>query len=79
MEMFGIILMAVGLILMVASRGIYRNGVKSAHKLTDSHKEVEEYMMLVGNGMVAVRMIGFVLFIIGVGVFVGALMMNGNV
>lgn len=73
MDILGIILMAVGLILMVASRGIYRNGLKSANKLTDNRKESEEYMMLVGNGMVAVRVIGFVLLIIGIGVFIGAL------
>lgn len=73
MDILGIILMAVGLILMVASRGIYRNGLRSARKMTDNPKETEEYMMLVGNGMVAVRVIGFILLVIGVVVFVGAL------
>lgn len=70
MGIFGIMMMVVGVILMVASRGIYRNGLKSARKLTDSQKEMEEYMMLVGNGMIAVRVIGFVILIIGVAVLV---------
>ena len=69
MDVLGILFMAVGLILMVASRGIYRNGLKSARKLTDSQKETEEYMMLVGNGMIALRIIGFIVLLIGVGVF----------
>ena len=58
---------------MVASRGIYRNGLKSARKLTESSKESEEYMMLVGSGMTAIRIIGFVMLIIGLAVFIGAL------
>ena len=73
MDIFGIMMMVVGLILMVASRGVYRNGLKSARKMTDAPKEMEEYMMLVGNGMIALRVIGFVLLIIGIGVFVYAL------
>lgn len=76
MDILGIILMAVGLILMVASRGIYSSGVKSARKMTDNRKESEEYMMLVGSGMAAVRIIGFVLMGIGVLVFVGALYLS---
>lgn len=58
---------------MVASRGIYRNGLKSAKKLTDSSKETEEYMMLVGSGMSAIRIIGFVVFMIGIGIFIASL------
>ncbi len=73
MDIFGILIIVVGLILMVASRGIYRNGLKSARKLTDTSKETEEYMMLVGSGMIAIRVIGFVVFIIGIGIFIGAL------
>lgn len=73
MDIFGILMIVVGLILMVASRGIYRNGLKSARKLTDSSKETEEYMMLVGSGMVAIKIIGFVVFIIGIGIFIAAL------
>ena len=73
MDILGIIVMAVGFILIVASRGIYRNGLKSAKKLTDNKKESEEYMMLVGNGMVAVRVLGFILLLIGIAVFIGAL------
>lgn len=73
MDIFGILMIVVGLILMVASRGIYRNGLKSARKLTDSSKETEEYMMLVGSGMIAIKVIGFVIFVIGVGIFIAAL------
>ncbi len=73
MDIFGILMIVVGLILMVASRGIYRNGLKSARKLTDSSKETEEYMMLVGSGMIAIKIIGFVVFIIGIGIFIAAL------
>ncbi len=73
MDIFGILMIVVGLILMVASRGIYRNGLKSARKLTDSSKETEEYMMLVGSGMIAIRVIGFVVFIIGIGIFIAGL------
>ena len=69
MDIFGIILIVVGLILMVAARGVYRKGLKSARKLTDSPKETEEYMMLVGSGMAALRIIGFVIMVIGVAMF----------
>lgn len=69
MDIFGIILMAVGFILMVASRGIVRKGLKSARKMTDNPREREEYIMLVGNAMVVLRILGFVLLIIGVAVF----------
>lgn len=73
MDILGIMMMLVGLILMVAARGVYRKGLKSAKKLTDSSKEADEYMMLVGSGMIAVRIIGFVVLIMGVGIFVIAL------
>jgi len=75
MDVFGLILLVVGLILMVAGKGVYRKGLKSARKLTESPKEMEEYMMLVGSGMAALRLIGFVIMIIGSGMFLMSLYM----
>lgn len=76
MDILGIMLIGLGLILMVASKGIYRKGLKSAKKLTDNHKEVEEYMMLVGSGMIAIRVIALIMMLIGVGLFIGGLILN---
>ena len=74
MDIIGIMIMLVGLILMVAAKGVYRSGLKSARKLTDSAEEREAYMMLVGSGMTALRIVGFVLMLLGIPVFIFGIM-----
>lgn len=69
MDIVGIIIMVTGFCLMISARGIYRNGLKNAKRLTDSKEEHESYMMLVGNGMAALRIIGFILMLMGIPIF----------
>jgi len=66
MEIFGIMLASVGLILLVSSRSIYRNGVKTVKNYEDQPKDNKSYLMLIGSGMLVLKIVGGLMLLLGV-------------
>lgn len=66
MEIFGIMLAFVGLILLVSSRSIYRSGVKTVKNYEDQPKDNKSYLMLIGSGMLVLKIVGGLMLLLGV-------------
>lgn len=65
MTIIGIMMLVIGTILLISAAAIYKNARKATEEYKDMPGDNDNFLMLLSNGMIVLRIIGVILIGIG--------------